>query len=190
MLSHEHQSIRDEHRRALQAYLAAPGERPLVLERHDCFSFKTVLFPTLYSRIRFTVRYVVLCLARWTQSCRLQAVMYRLLGVKVGRDVWISPGVVLDPLFPELIELNDDCLLGIGCRLFTHEFTATQFRVGRVRVGKGSVIGGYATVRGGVTIGERATVAACSLVTRNVRARETVIGVPARPFKLLREREG
>ena len=103
--------------------------------------------------------------------------------MKVGKGVCVAPGVVVDPFFPELIELKDGCCLGFGCRLFTHEFTATQFRVGRVCVEKGAVIGGYATVRGGVRIGEKATVGACSFVTKDVRDGEMVIGVPARPMK-------
>jgi acetyltransferase-like isoleucine patch superfamily enzyme len=40
--------------------------------------------------------------------------------------------------------------------------------MGRVRIGKGSVIGGYAVVRAGVSIGEKATVGFLSYVNNDV----------------------
>jgi acetyltransferase-like isoleucine patch superfamily enzyme len=95
--------------------------------------------------------------------------------------------VVIDPLYPFLIELEDGCCLGMGCRLLTHEYTATSFRAGRIRIGKGSVIGAYAMIRSGVSVGSKATVGAMSFVNRDVPDGETVAGVPAKPLNCSRE---
>ena len=52
---------------------------------------------------------------------------------------------------------------------------------GRVVVEQGAYVGSAAVVLPGITIGERAYVGAGAVVTRDVPADTTVIGVPARP---------
>ena len=46
--------------------------------------------------------------------CSLKNNLYRAMGVKIGKDVVISPDVVLDPVFPELITVEDGVILGWG----------------------------------------------------------------------------
>jgi len=52
-----------------------------------------------------------------------------------------------------------------------------------ITIGDGSWIGACATVLGGVTIGERAIVAAGALVREDVPAHGLVVGVPAKPIQ-------
>jgi len=182
MLSHEAAAQLAAQRQAFRQYMAGPRDGPLTLEKNEAYCVDSVLRPSLLDGMRLSLRYVLLRLAFHAPFCALKIGLYRLLGMKIGRDVCISPEVVMDPLFPELIELEDDCCLGIGCRLFTHEYTAANFRVGPIRVGKGSVVGSYATVRSGTTIGARVTVGACSFVNRDVPDDAMVGGVPAKPL--------
>lgn len=130
-------------------------------------------------RIRAVFRYVVVGLARRMPFMPLKAMMLRWLGARIGRNVFISPGVVFDPLFPELITIEDDVLLGLGCRILTHEYTARNFRIGRVRVGRGAVIGAWSVLRSGVTVGANATVGACAFVYRDVPDGATMVCAPA-----------
>ena len=80
----------------------------------------------------------------------------------LGNDVFCGPHVVFtdDPHPPCPRYL--DCVLG-------------------ARVADGASIGAHATILPGLTIGERALVAAGSVVTRSVEADTVVVGSPARP---------
>jgi len=182
MLSHDAAAQLAAQRKALRAYIVGPRDKPLTLEKNGEYAIDSVVHSSLLSNLRLSLRYVMLRLAFHAPFCPIKIWLYRLLGMKIGRGVCISPDVVIDPLFPELIELEDDCCLGIGCRLFTHEYTATNFRLGPIRVGKGSVIGVYATVRSGTTIGARVTVGANSFVNCDVQDDAVVGGVPAKPL--------
>lgn len=188
MLSPEAVARRNAQRKALAAYLAGSREHPHEIAMDPDFCVCAVLSPSWLSHARFALRAAATRIAELMPLSPLKVFFYRLLGVRIGRGVFISPRVVLDPGYPSLIELDDGCLLGMGCRLFTHEYTPAKFRLGRIRVGKGAVIGAYSTVRSGVTIGEKATVGFNSYVHGDVPAGQTVGGVPARPLHA--EREG
>ncbi len=110
----------------------------------------------------------------------------RRLGARVGAGVYFSPGVWIDPTFPELVTIEDGVFFGMGAKLFTHEFRIDQFRAGRVIIRRGAFIGGFAIIGCGIEIGQRATVAACSVADRDVPAEATLIQPPAR---ILRRQE-
>jgi acetyltransferase-like isoleucine patch superfamily enzyme len=88
--------------------------------------------------------------------------------MKIGKGVFISPGVILDPHFPALIEIDDYAIVGWGTHLFTHEFSGSRYTIGRIRIGRGAVIGGFSIVRGGVVIGANAQVASTCIVYKDV----------------------
>ncbi len=109
--------------------------------------------------------------------------MYRLIGIRVGKNAAISYRVMFDVLFPELIEIGDNTIIGYGCLLTAHEFLINELRLGKVKVGKNALVGANSTVLAGVTIGDNATVSAMSLVNKDVPANAFVGGVPARNLK-------
>jgi putative colanic acid biosynthesis acetyltransferase WcaF len=63
----------------------------------------------------------------------------------------------------------------------THDFDdpALPLRTAKITIGAHAFIGARAFLLAGVTIGERAVVGACSVVTRDVEASTTVVGNPA-----------
>ena len=170
-------------RRRVDEWFEGDRRTPLVLERRPERDVCSVLFPTRWSDLKFYLRCTVASIATNIPSSTLKIFLYRLLGAKIGRNVSLMPGVLLDPFYPWLIEIEDDAFLGVYCRVLTHEYTARNFRAGRVHIGRGAVIGAWATVRSGVAIGAEATVGFNSLVTRDVPDGETVLGVPARPVR-------
>ncbi len=77
----------------------------------------------------------------------------------------------------------------------THDFDdpAMPLRTAPVKVGPGAFVGARAFVLPGVSVGEKAVVGACSVVTRDVEPGEVVAGNPARPIfrkKDTREKTG
>lgn len=68
-----------------------------------------------------------------------------------------------------------DAVLEDGCTLSGHCDVT-----GHAHLEQGVFLGSHAAVMPGVHVGEFATVAAGSVAFRNVKARQTVIGVPAK----------
>ncbi len=110
--------------------------------------------------------------------------LLRWCGAKVGRNVFISTDVWIDPAFPQLITIEDDVMIGVGVKIALHEFRPQEFRAGRVIIRKGAVIGGFALIGHGVEIGEGAVVAGGAAVGRDVPAGKLAIGNPARIMPL------
>jgi len=106
--------------------------------------------------------------------------LLRALGATVGDNVYISVRAYIDPLFLELLTIEDDVMIGIEARIMLHEFAIDEFRAGRVILRKGCLVGGFSLLRPGVEVGERATVGAASVVVHDVPAGATAIGSPAR----------
>lgn len=134
---------------------------------------------------------ILICnLASKLPACEFKNNLYRLVGVKIGREVMIAQGAGLDALYPELIIIDDGAVLGLECVILTHETTVDTFRLGRVEIGKQAMIGVRSVIRSGVRIGEGSQVGACSFVNKDVGNFELVGGVPARKIKDLQRPSG
>jgi acetyltransferase-like isoleucine patch superfamily enzyme len=126
----------------------------------------------------FYLKAIVLALAFKLPLNGLKVWTLRLFGARVGRQVYFSAGVWIDPMFPELLTIEDCVFFGMDVRILTHEFGIDEFRAGRVFVRRGAFVGGFATIRCGIEIGEGATVAACSVAYRDVPPGATLISAP------------
>ena len=121
---------------------------------------------------------------RKVPPCSLKNSIYRLMGVKIGKDVVIGPGVSLDPLFPKLIVIEDGAVLGWNCQILAHEFLIEGLILGRVHIKRKALIGAHSLVRAGETIGEDSVVSAKSFVNKDVADKEAVGGVPAKKIEI------
>jgi hypothetical protein len=110
----------------------------------------------------------------------LKIALLRWSGARVGRDVFISTDVWIDPAFPELLTIEDEVMLGVGVRICLHAFERDHFEAGKVVLRKGVIIGGFALIGPGVEIAEGAVVAGGAVVGRDVPAGKAAIGNPAR----------
>ena len=135
---------------------------------------------SLWRAICFYTKTMLLWLAFRLPANGPKVWMLRRLGARVGRGVYFSAGVWIDPTFPELITIEDGVFFGMCAKVFTHEFRIDEFRAGKVLIRRGAFIGGFAFIGCGVEIGEGAVVAACSVADRDVPPGATLIQSPAR----------
>jgi len=107
----------------------------------------------------------------------LRPALHRVRGAKIGKGVWIGYDVILDTSQPNLITLEDNCVLSLRVVILAH------FRENRgVKIERNAFVGAGALILPNVTIGEGAVVAAGSVVTRSVPPFTLVQGNPAVPI--------
>ena len=131
----------------------------------------------------------------WARTCippALRLGMYRAMGIGIGQNVFIGLDTYLDCQFPELILIEDDVTISFRVMVIVHDDARRMDRVeagaghgtvAPVRLRRGCYLGAGCTVLPGVTVGERAVVAAGAVVTRDVPPGAIVGGVPARFLK-------
>lgn len=96
-------------------------------------------------------------------------------GAKIGRRVFIDHGMGV--VIGETAEIGDDVLIYKGVLLGG---TSLEKKKRHPTVGNSVVLGTNAIVLGAITIGDHARIGAASVVTHDVPANATAMGVPAR----------
>lgn len=184
MWTDEEKKQYEKDRSSLREWMKGDHEKPFIMGKREAgYCACYLLFKSFPFNVMLLFRSFIVWFAERIPFCAMKIFLYRRAGVKIGKDVYISPGVVLDPLFPELVELRDGCVLGLYAMILTHEYTAGESRIGKVIIGKNSVIGAKSVVRSGVTIGQNCTIGISSFVNKDVPDNETVAGVPARKIE-------
>jgi acetyltransferase-like isoleucine patch superfamily enzyme len=122
--------------------------------------------------------YFIVSFCKLLPPCELKNSLYRMIGVRIGKNVSIANDAILDTIFPELIRIDDNVIIGWGTKLYTHEFSLDGVRIGTVHIGKNSMVGEWSVVRPGVRIGRKSMVAAMSFVNEDVPENTVEGGVP------------
>lgn len=130
-----------------------------------------------------TYNFILIYLAKYIPSLTIKRILYRMTGMKVGRDVSVGLGATFDIFFPELIEIGDNTIIGFNSTILAHEFLQNELRTGNVKIGKDVMIGANTTVLPGVRIGDSAKISAMSLVNRDVKRGDFVGGIPIKQIK-------
>lgn len=142
----------------------------------------------LYRTVSFgkvVKNFVVIQLSRYTPFLSWKNWMYRrLLGMEVGEQTAFALMVMVDIMFPELIKVGKNCVIGYNTTILAHEYLVDEYRLGEVRIGDGVLIGANSTILPGVTIGDGAIVAAGTVVHRDIPAGSFVGG---NPMQIIRE---
>ena len=140
-------------------------------------------YPDIVHPLKVVWFFCVLYAARFSPSFRFKNFLYRLIGVKVGKDASVGRGVMLDIFFPDQIEIGENVVIGYNTTVLGHEFLVREWRIGRVIIEKDVTIGANCTILPGIIIGEGATVSAMSLVNRDIPPHSFWGGVPVREIR-------
>ena len=135
-------------------------------EFNDCICYGSGRNPLnlVLKHLKYGLIYYSQCLP-WSWP---KVLMLRLFGAKIGHNVHISQKVFIDPLYPELLTIDDNVLIGFGVKMYFHEITNDYFKIGRIRIGENTVIGADASIRCGITIGENVFISAMAPVYKNI----------------------
>lgn len=105
--------------------------------------------------------------------------------VRVGKNCWIGPNVVLDGSGG--LDIGDFCSISAGSQIYSHHTVEWSNSLGeepiarqKTRIGDGVYIGPNCVVQMGVTIGNGAVIGASSFVNRDIEDNQRAFGVPAR----------
>src|SRR5699024_5617944 len=88
--------------------------------------------------------------------------------------------VMPDTMFPELIKVGHNSVIGYNTTILAHEYLIKEYRLGKVKIGNDVLIGANTTILPGIEIGDGAIVSAATLVNKNVPAGAFVGGNPMR----------
>ncbi|HMK47933.1 MAG TPA: acyltransferase [Methanocella sp.] len=149
-----------------------------------------------------TLKYYLSYIKNWTlQSVAkvsphpgLAATLQRHRGVKVGKHVYIGPGVTIDEIYPGLITIEDYVSIGMKTLVFAHSNPTCSHEIKQryyprivkpTIFKKGAWVAPGTIVLCGVTIGENSIVGAGSVVIKDVEPYTIVGGNPAKVIKRL-----
>jgi len=128
--------------------------------------------------------FIVIQLARYTPFLPLKNWMYRtFLRMEVGEQTAVALMVMVDIMFPELIRIGRNSVIGYNTTILAHEYLVEEYRLGEVRIGNRVMIGANSTILPGVTIGDGAVVAAGTVVHKDVAPGSFVGGNPMRVIR-------
>jgi acetyltransferase-like isoleucine patch superfamily enzyme len=100
--------------------------------------------------------------------------------MKIGDQTSIAFMVMPDIMYPEMIKIGRNSIIGYNSTILAHEYLITEYRLGEVEIGDEVMVGANSTILPGVIIGDGAIVSAGTLVHRDVPPGSFVGGNPMR----------
>lgn len=143
--------------------------------------YQTVSFWKVFKNV------IVIQIGRYTPFMPLKNWLYRtFLGMKIGEKTALAFMVMPDIMFPEKIKIGRNSIIGYNTTILAHEYLIDEYRLGPVVIGDEVMIGANSTILPGVVIGDRAVVAAGTVVHKDVPAGAFVAG---NPMRVIRQQE-
>lgn len=123
--------------------------------------------------------FIIIQIGRYMPFLKVKNWLYRVfLRMKIGKKTSFALMVMPDILFPEKITVGENCIIGYNTTILTHEYLIDEYRLGEVVIGNEVMIGANTTILPGIKIGDRAIIAAGTLVHKDVQPGTFVGGNP------------
>jgi acetyltransferase-like isoleucine patch superfamily enzyme len=137
--------------------------------------YKTVSFWKVFKNV------LIILIGRFIPFMPLKNWLYRtFLGMDIGSYTSLAFMVMVDIMFPEKIKIGQNSIIGYNTTILAHEYLVEEYRLGNVEIGNEVMIGANSTILPGVKIGDRAVVAAGTVVHKDVPEGCFVGGNPMR----------
>lgn len=129
-----------------------------------------------YNSLILIVRFTCMNFLRVTPFLNF---FHKMMGAKIGKNVQINTSVFADS---SLIEIGDNSIIGGDATIIAHVAERNKLVIRRVKIGSNVTIGIMAIIMPGVEIGDRAVIAASSVIPKDTRIPPNTIwgGVPAK----------
>ncbi|HEY0089232.1 MAG TPA: DapH/DapD/GlmU-related protein, partial [Candidatus Lokiarchaeia archaeon] len=130
-----------------------------------------------YMHRRFWTAYFPIWLARALPLPWLDILVYRLFGVRIGKNVVTYEGYI----DPELIEIGDFTMTSLNICIFSHLIYQDKVFIKRVKIGEACIIGPQSIVTPGTILNDRAVLGANSYTYLGQKLESDLIhvGTPA-----------
>lgn len=147
--------------------------------RGPYYSLQTIRWG-VHNALTYIPRYIFL---EYMTPSPFNLLFYRMMGMKIGRNVQINTTHISDPC---LIEIEDNVTIGGNVTLIAHYAQGGFLVIARVKIGRGATLGLRALIMGDVEIGEKAKILPNSVVLPKtvIPPGETWGGIPARKIEL------
>lgn len=115
--------------------------------------------------------------------------LYKLMGINIGKEVYIGCEIKFDRIHPELITIKDYAAIGDRCIITAHTKASVPLREkypiskAEVIIGKGVWIAPGCIIIQGVEIGDMSVIATGCVVINDVPPNSLVAGVPGKIIK-------
>ncbi len=121
--------MNEENKKKIKDFIKDGKEKVLLLEHNDTIN---TLFE--WSRIANPIRslfnYAVIGICKYLPF-GIKVHILRLLSIKIGKNVGIAIGTEFDPLYPQLISIKNNALIGWNVNMLCHEFTEKTYTPGQ-----------------------------------------------------------
>lgn len=105
-------------------------------------------------------------------------------GLKIGENVKVEKGVMIDSGFPYLINIGNNVTMAPYVQILSHDASTKPFlnytKLGKVNIGNNVFIGAKTIILPNVNIGNNVIIGAGSIVTKDIEENVVVAGVPAK----------
>ena len=143
-------------------------------------------------RLKFLKSWILHSLAYSSPHSGFAIKMQKARGVNIGNNCHLSPYVLIDLIYPNLVKIEDNVTIGSNTLIFAHvnptaNLTLKKGKYARkiepVSIKSGAVLFPGCIITAGVTIGENSMIGAGSVVFESVPDACIALGNPARVVK-------